>query len=168
MQHTPSNQAPKKKSNKALTVIPWIGLVLFILTVAAGGYLYATKKLVIATDGNGIAATEVCGDDIVKTYNSAAEFKIRGSDTDLGTDVNALDKLDKEIRAKSGFEKDPTCQTILYWNAISSEKMTEARTALNSVTDLHKSRHFADSDLVNTSSITIMTRSLNAYSAKSQ
>jgi len=167
MEQTPSPQVSKhvskKKSNKALRVIPWVGLVLFVVTIAAGVYLYATKQLVLAINSTA-TPTIVCGDAIVNTYNKASRYVIPTT-KDIGVDSAGLDALDKDMRTKADFEKDPTCQTIIFWHAIINSDVAKAKTALTAIEKLHDTHQYADTNLIDTTSLTSMRDSLSAMSA---
>lgn len=165
MEQTSSQAATKKKKhNKFLLIAPWVGTALFIVVLAVGAYFYLSKKpIVVAPAGNTTSVnTIVCGDSIVSTYNAASKLEVRTPGGDITTDVDGLTKLDATIRAKSGFEQDPTCQTILFWNAISNNDSGKAKIALNVIETLHDAHHYADSNLENTTSISVMRDSLNA------
>lgn len=159
----------KKKRNKLLFILPWVGSALFIVLVALIAYFYATKQPVAVLTPSGTSVTViVCGDTIVGKYNEASKLKIRGSDTDLSVDLGGLKDLATEIRSKSGFENDPTCQTILFWSAIMNNDAGKAGVALTAIEDLHDSHHYADSNLENTTSISVMKDSLKATAASSK
>lgn len=165
MEQTPPQTVPlKKKSNKFLRVAPWVGSTLFIVVLAVGVYFYATKKPIVVVPAGSSASvnTIVCDDSIVGTYNAASKLQVRTPGGDLKMDVDGLAKLDTVIRSKSGFEQDPTCQTILFWNAITSNNNANAKIALNAIEELHDAHHYADSNLENTTSISVMKDSLTA------
>jgi len=163
MEQTPSPQVSKhvskKKNNKALRVIPWVGLVLFVVTIAAGVYLYATKQLILAINSTA-TPTIVCGDGIVNTYNKASIYTIPGTD-EVGIDMAGLKTLDKDIRAKAGFEKDPTCQTILFWDAIINKDTAKAQTALTAAEKLHDMQQYANTNLIDATNTSSMQKSLD-------
>lgn len=164
MEKTPIQDASKKKkNNKFLHVLPWIGTALFIVTIAAGAYFYTTKQPIALLAPSGTSVTViVCGSEVVNTYNAASRVEVRGSDDDLTLDVAGLSRLDTEIRSKSGFEQDPTCQTILFWNAVIDGDTGRAGVALKAIESLHAEQHFANSNLENTTSISVMKESLAA------
>ena len=168
MEQTPSkHDSKKKKSNTFLRVFPWVGTVLLILAIAVGIYFYVTKKpLTLAPNGTSVTVI-VCDDSIVSTYNAASELKARGSGTDPSVDVAGLNALDSVIRAKSGYDQDPTCQTILFWNAIMNNDSGKAKLALTSIESLHDSHHFTDNNLEGNASISVMKSSLAAITGKS-
>jgi hypothetical protein len=164
MEKTPIRDvSKKKKSNKILLILPWIGSALLLVVIVLGAYFYATKQPITVLAPSGTSVTViVCGDDTVSTYNAASMLKIRAPNADLTPDLNGLSKLDTEIRLKSGFDNDPTCQTILFWNAIINNDVAKAAVALTAIEKLHDSHHYADSNLENTTSISVMKDSLSA------
>ncbi|RWZ78449.1 MAG: hypothetical protein EOT05_01670 [Candidatus Microsaccharimonas sossegonensis] len=158
--------AKKKKSSKFLCIAPWVGSALFVAVLAIGAYFYVTKKpIVVVPAGNTTSvSTIVCDDAIVNTYNAASKLQVRTPGGDVTTDVDALTRLDATIRSKTGFEQDPTCQTILFWNAITSSDVGKATIALKAIQSLHDAHNYADSNLENTTSISVMKDSLTALS----
>lgn len=153
MEQTPPPQVitkKAKKSNMALKVIPWVGLGLFIITLAAGGYLYATKKLAFTFGGTPTrSVVAVCGDAIISKYNDAMNYKIRDSGTTSKLDEVGLNNLEKEVTAKSAYAQDPTCQTILFWIAVQHSDGNKAQAALASLNTLHSGGKYVDSNLNN-------------------
>jgi hypothetical protein len=167
MEQTPSrHESKKKKSNKFLRILPWVGWALLVVVIAVGVYFYSAKKPITILAPSGTSVTViVCDDAIVGTYNAASKLQPRGTNTDLTADVVGLNQLDTAIRSKSGFDQDPTCQTILFWNAIMNNDSGKAGIALTAIENLHDSHHFADSNLENTTSISVMKDSLTAMAA---
>lgn len=164
METTPIRDGSKKKKrNIFLLIIPWIGTALFIVTLAVGAYFYAAKKpITVLTPSNASVTVIVCGDDIVSSYNTASKLQARGANNDISSDADGLNKLDGQIRSLSGFDQDPTCQTMLFWNAIMDSDSGKATIALTAIKNLHGTHHYADSNLENTTSISVMKDSLNA------
>ncbi len=166
MEQTPSrHESKKKKNNKFLRLLPWVGSTLLIVVLAIGAYLYTTKQpvTVLVPGGTSVVTTViVCDDSVVGAYNVASKLEIRGSNTDLSADAVGLNNLDSQIRSKSGFDQDPTCQTILFWNAIANNDEAKASTALTAIESLHDSHHFADTNLEGNATIPAMKDSLSA------
>lgn len=171
MEQTPSSaQIHKKKSSKALKIIPWVGLGLFIITIALGGYLYASKQLTFGTVQTPVTirATAVCGDSIISIYNSAMNYQIRGNDTDPTLDNATLNKLEKDIPSKAGYAQDPTCQTILFWIAIQHNDAAKAQNSLTALNRLHDEGKYVDSNLANNAPLSTFKDTLNTLIAEPQ
>lgn len=85
----------------------------------------------------------VCDESIVTAYNNASY-----RDPNDGTyDEEGLKKVGTDIKAKAGFEKDPTCQAIVFWLAVGEGNYEASKAAYESVKSLHAQRLFADSNL---------------------
>lgn len=171
MEQTPSSlQVHTKKRNKSLTIIPWVGLGLFILVATVGGYLYATKQLTFAlgnTPSNNRAAA-ICGDPVINKYNSAMNYQVRGNDTDPTLDGPGLKELEKDIPTKAGYVNDPTCQTILFWIAIQHTDAAKAQTALTALNSLHDQGKYVDSNLANNAPLFTYKITLDTMMAESK
>lgn len=176
MEQTPSPQVSVIKStkrNKALTIIPWVGLVLFIITAALAGYLYATKQMAFAfgstaTGANTTASAAVCGESVINTYNLAMHYQYRDSTTEQTLDEAGLNDLEKQIPAKNGYAQDPTCQTILFWIAIHHNDATKAKAALTALNDLHSKGKYVDSNLSNNSALSTFQDTIDGLSVGAQ
>ena len=152
MEQTPSfPQVHTKKRNKSLTIIPLVGLGLFIIVVTLAGYLYSTKQLTFAfgNASSNVRAAAICGDPVINKYNSAMNYQVRGNDTTPTLDGTGLKELEKDIPTKAGYANDPTCQTILFWIAIQHTDATKAQTALTALNSLHDQGKYVDSNLAN-------------------
>jgi len=171
MEQTPfSSQAQQKKHSKALVIIPWIGLVLFVVLAAAGGYLYATKQLTLNTHSAGVAnrATAVCGDVLINKYNAAMSFQERGNSTEATLDTAALNELKKDIPTKEGYATDPTCQTMLFWIAVQDVDAATAQTALTALNKLHDEGKYVDSNLANNAPLSTFPDTVRSLTIESQ
>ena len=169
-QTPPSSQVHKKKSSKALKIIPWVGLGLFVVVAALGGYLFASKQLTFALGNTATTsrATAACGDAIISIYNSAMNYQVRGNDTEPTLDGTTLNQLEKDIPAKAGYAKDPTCQTILFWIAIQHTDATKAQHALTVLNSLHDEGKYVDSNLANNAPLSTFKDTLNTLTVDSQ
>ena len=166
MEQIPSPQVftkKTKKSHKALKIIPWVGLVLFIVTIVIGGYLYASKKLTFAfssTSTNG--ATAICGDTVITQYNAAMFYQVRGTDTKDSLDEAGINNLEKDVSKKAGYAQDATCQTILFWIAIHHHDATKAAVALTALNNLHGEGKYVDSNLSNNASLSTFQSAIDS------
>lgn len=168
MEHTPlSPQVNKKKSNKVLKIIPWVGAGLFILVASVGGYLYTTKQLTFTNTSTG-AYMPVCGDAIISKYNAAMNYKVRSTNADPTLDTKGLSELEKAIPAKTGYADDPTCQTILFWVAIQNNDKTKAQAALTALNKLHDEYKYVDSNLANNAPLSTFKDTLNTITTNTQ
>jgi hypothetical protein len=166
MEHIPSDQVFTKKTNKshkALKIIPWVGLVLFIATVVIGSYLYATKKLTFSF-GNTVtnSATAVCGDSVISQYNAAMFYQVRGTDTRDSLDEAGINNLEKDVPKKTGYAQDATCQTILFWIAIHHHDATKAAGALAALNSLHGQGKYVDSNLSSSASLSTFQSAIDS------
>lgn len=124
-----------------------------ILLLAAGVILalFLTGRLAVAwkqpSEQAIVVDKRVCGDTIVATYNAVSLYEPRGNSTDYIVDENGLKKLVSEIKGKSGYQNDPTCQTILLLTAVHDQDYEAAKQAYNAVKALHSKHMYVDSNL---------------------
>jgi hypothetical protein len=172
MEHIPSDQVFTKKTNKshkALKIIPWVGLVLFVAIVVIGGYLYATKRLTFAFGNTATnSTTAVCGDSVIAQYNAAMFYQVRGTDTRDSLDEAGINNLEKDIPKKTGYAQDATCQTILFWIAIHHLDATKAAGALTALKSLHGQGKYVDSNLSSSSSLLTFQGAIDSISVNPQ
>lgn len=172
MEQTPlTPPVHKKKGNKALKIIPWVGLGLFVVVVALGGYLYATKQMTFAAAPTSSGAyTPVCNDAVINKYNAAMNYQVRGTDPNAAPtlDTKSLSELEKDIPSKAGYAGDPTCQTILFWIAVQNNDKAKAQTALTALNKLHDEFKYVDSNLANNAPLSTFDSTLNTITANTQ
>ncbi len=134
--------------NKRLIII--LALV-GVLIVAALIWLIASGQVIISWK-NGTSqssASSVCKTDTVDSYNKAAYYQVREGSELPTADEASLKKITSDIKAKNGYDSDPTCQAILFWNAILASDYEGAKKAHEIVKDLHGRGIFADSNIRN-------------------
>lgn len=130
--------------NNRLTIIA-TGLIVVVAVIG----LFGTGRLVWVSSGGHVAASAVCGTDIVSKYNTATNFIGRnGNDgSNPSIDTAGVAAVKKEITAKSGYKNDATCQAILFWIAINDNDYPAAKTAESIVKQLHDKGMSADSNI---------------------
>ena len=172
MEQTPPTKAVTKKTKKshtALKIITWVGLGLFIITIATGGYLYATNKLTFAFgSASTVSSVAVCGDAIITNYNAAMFYRVRSPEAKPTLDEAGLNNLEKEIPTKAGYAQDPTCQTILFWIAINHRDANKAQLALTALESLHSEGKYVNSNLNNSVPLSKYKISIDYLSASVQ
>lgn len=130
-----------------------IGSAILVGVLLVGGvvWLVLSGKLVIIWNGAAVqysAASNVCGDDVVTAYNSATEYSYRGGlDDGPMIDTEGLAAVVDTVRSRSGYEADPTCQVIIFWDAIQHNDASAAQSALDALNLLHDQRIFPDNNL---------------------
>lgn len=117
-----------------------IGAAVALLLIGVIVWLFVSGRLaIVLRDSNGRYAStaQVCGADIVETYNSVTNYEMRDGTEDRATiDSKGLKDLADKIKQRGGYESDPTCQTMLFWSAIESKHPEDARRAAAAVKDL--------------------------------
>lgn len=126
--------------------------ILAIITSALLGvgvwWLFDTDRLTYASDpGSQSTSSVVCGADVLDTYNAAMFYALREGSSDLTIDEKSLNNLVVEIKSKTGYKNDPTCQTILFWTAVQNDDYPAAKDAYESIKTLHDQGIFADSNI---------------------
>lgn len=130
-----------------------IGSAILIGVLLVGGvvWLVLSGKLVIIWNGVAVqysAASNVCGDDVVTAYNSATEYSYRGGlDDGPVIDTEGLAAVVDTVKSRSGYGTDPTCQVIVFWDAIQHNDASAAQSALDALNLLHDQRIFPDNNL---------------------
>lgn len=94
-----------------------------------------------------IGSGSICGSNDVKLFNQQTEYKPRGEDNKITIDSAGLTTLSNEIKKRSNYELDPTCQTILFWQANYAVDGASATKAYNALNDLHAKGLFADNNI---------------------
>ncbi len=114
-----------------VVTLPLLGLVV---------WLFVSGRLAIVlrdSSGRYPAAAQVCDVDVVTTYNSVTNYELRDGTEDRAViDSKGLRDLADKIKQRSGYESDPTCQTMLFWSAIESKHPEDARRAAAIVKEL--------------------------------
>jgi len=155
----PHVQEKTKKNSKLLKIIPWLGLVLFIITIASGSYLFATRQLAFAlgaSDEKPVASlTAVCGKDIIQKYN---DIFTTDSDTEY---ASVLKTAYDAVGAKPGYASDPNCVFIRYTYYFNLKDTVNARKELDQLKILAAQNLYATSALVGVQSIDGLEISLN-------
>jgi len=101
-----------------------------------------------ASDQQFILRTVVC-DDVIEQYNS-----IFIPLDDAGWEF--FDQLINDIKSKTGYEEDPTCQSIQYFYSWQKQDIDGMKKALNALKELRKRGLFVDNMLRNNLDITTM------------
>ena len=89
----------------------------------------------------------VCGDETIKAFNEASTGYPTDDPMTSAIDTAALVKVADDVKKKSNYKQDPTCQTILFWTAVQERKYEEAKAAKAAVDALQKDGHFANNNL---------------------
>lgn len=89
----------------------------------------------------------VCRDETIKAFNEASTGYPTDDPMTSAIDTAALVKVADDVKKKSNYKQDPTCQTILFWTAIQERKYEEAKAAKAAVDVLQKDGHFANNNL---------------------
>lgn len=163
MEYTPlSPQVNKKKSNKVLKIIPWVGLVLFVVVAAAGGYLYATRQLVFAFGGSTetpvTVVSSVCGKDTIKKFNNA--YNVATVDERTSAFKSAFDA----VTNTPGYASDPNCVFIRYTHYIELKDAANAQKEVDVLKSLAAKNLYATSQMINVRSIESMQSEIKILS----
>lgn len=127
-----------------------IGIIVVagIIVVGVVVGLFATGKLVWVKNGSQRSAVvAVCGTSIVNKYNDAMYAIQRKGASEPSIDVDGVKAIKAEIKTKSGYENDATCQALLFWIAIQDADYPTAKNAYDVVKRLHDKGIFADSNI---------------------
>jgi len=143
-----SNSPTRRRVWKWAAIIAGAATITAVAVLAASGVIYAGVK---APAQRVAVQTVVCGDEIIDRYNQLS----------LSVPLNPaaqqnLSRIVKDITAKGDYAKDPTCQAILWWNAMQSRDAAEMKKALNSLKNLRNDGLYVDNNLMNTFSIPSM------------
>jgi len=152
VENSETNKTEKIKKSNKLWVIA-LGIVILIVATVTTGILFGRLVIVIKQPSQKIAlSTTVCDAGIVSRYNEAMYFQFRDGETESIDEVG-ISNLEKEIRAKNNSDKDPTCQTILFFAAVYFKDAEKAQAALDIINNLHSQDVFANSNLRNSQSL---------------
>lgn len=142
----------KSKKTNRLWIVALVFAVLVAITVIVGIFS-GRLAIIIKQPGEKIAlSTIACDAEIVSRYNDAMYFQFRDGKTE-SIDEEGIKNLEKEIRAKDNFDKDATCQTILFFTAVYFKNAEKAQAALDIINNLHGQYVYADSNLRNSQSL---------------
>jgi len=132
---------------KKLATITIIGTGIIAAFLAVVWWLFASGRLVyIDLSSIQKSYSVACDSSMVDRYNNAIEYRIRDKAT-LTMDEAGLSSIKSDILAKSDYDKDPTCQTMIFWTAVHDDDYVKAISAYNSLKDMHEKRVFADSNI---------------------
>ncbi len=129
-------------------IVTGITVAVVILAVGCIAWLYVSGQVRVSwgKTANSTAAI-VCDTSVVDTYNAAMNYTVRSGSAVAGFDEAGLKKIVTDIKAKSGYESDATCESMLFWIAIHNNDYNSAKTLYASVKKLHDARVFADSNI---------------------
>lgn len=137
----------KRIRNRVVSIV--ITVILLVLLSGGVWWLFGSGHLVYSNTNSNSSSppTVACGTDVVDRYNAAMDYQLRNGSTETSIDEQGIKDLLAEIKAKPNFETDPTCQTIIFWSAVSDDNYKSASSAYNGLMSLHEKRIFADSNL---------------------
>jgi hypothetical protein len=129
-------------------IVTGITVAVVILAVGFVVWLFLSGQVRVSwgKTANSTVAV-VCDTSVVDTYNAAMNYTVRSGSTQAGFDEAGLTKLVTDIKSRSGYGSDATCQAMLFWAAIHANNYNEAKTIYDSVKKLHDERIFADSNI---------------------
>jgi hypothetical protein len=146
------NKSTTRKKGKLIKRIFIVFTVVLVLGVATAIGLIVAGKLTVSWGGEKVqvASTRiVCDDPVVKEYNRAAMYQIEADDSVPTRDSAAVAKLVEDVRGREGYQDDPTCQTILFWEAINDNNYAEGKNILATLQSLHDKHLYPDNNLYN-------------------
>lgn len=117
-----------------------------LIVVGVTAWLFASGHLVWS-NGKTNETASACGSDIVNKYNDAMYMIGRGGSSEPSIDEAGVKDVQSEVKHKAGYEKDATCQTLLFWIAIHNSDYSAAKTAATAVKELHDKGQFADNNI---------------------
>jgi len=132
---------------KKLAII--VSVVLLLVVGAAVGLFVSGKVAWVGPDTKVVTAKIVCGPELVSKYNDAMYVSFRNNEKLPSLDVEGIKNIKTEIKAKAGYEKDPTCQSMLYLIAIYEEDYEGSKLAYETVKKLHDQGLYADNNIRN-------------------
>jgi len=132
---------------KKLAII--VSVVLLLVVGAAVGLFVSGKVAWVGPDTKVVTAKIVCGPELVSKYNDAMYVTFRNNEKLPSLDVEGIKNIKTEIKAKAGYEKDPTCQSMLYLIAIYEEDYEGSKLAYETVKKLHDQGLYADNNIRN-------------------
>lgn len=140
-------------------VIYLILLVLGIIAVIESavisvfGVKVMTGKLALQEKDPGdnvVVIHNVCTNDIITSFNKITNDSNRGTDNEVGY---KLSKLAKQFTSKSNYNKDATCQYIMYLANAYNGNIQSAKSNITNLESLAKSGIYPSNSLVNYMSI---------------
>lgn len=154
---------------KTITVI--ITVIILLGLAGAVVWLFMSGKLVwVGNDNKQIVSSTsaiICNDETVTKYNSAMTMMVRGNDSaEYTIDEKGVDALNADIKTRSGYENDPTCQTILFWTAVYHQQYDPAKTANDKIQELHAKHIYADSNIQGNAPVSTYEGVLKSISAE--
>jgi len=139
---SPDTVATKKQH---IPKIFWIITVLFVLLLAGGGYLYATKQLVFAIGGSSekpvTVVSNVCSKDTINKFNDA--YDAATSEARTAGFKAAFD----EVTNTAGYAADPNCVFIRYTYFIELKDTANAQKEVDALKKLANKNLYASSIL---------------------
>jgi hypothetical protein len=158
----PVMQPSKKKWGKKRKVMAIVLAAVALFVIAVGVLIYAGRLAVIIKEPyqKALLNVPVCGNDIVERYNDATLFK---PTTGGGYAMNMkdLNSLTTEIQNRAYYQQDPTCQTILFWDALYDDDVSRAKIASDEVRNLYNKGLYVNSDVLNPISLSAMEETVN-------
>jgi len=136
----------------ALLIVAVVGAIFISLHsgVLYFGFKSPDQEVILRTsDQQFVIRTVVCGEDVIAKYNSIPFPMNEESQREL-------DEIVKNIQSTANNDKDPTCQAILWWNALQNNDQSEMEKTLEILKQLHSNGQFVDNSLTNTFSIRSM------------
>ena len=133
-----------------LVILCVVVIVVSILLLASGRVAVVSKK---PAERVLLVGGEVCADDTITTYNKVSRYQQRNGSTEDTLDAEGLKSLVTGIQQKTGYQEDPTCQTIMLIKAIHDNDYQAAQKAYEAVKRLHAKQLYADSNLNGVSSL---------------
>lgn len=148
------NMSQNEHKKSYAVKVTWIMIALAILVAAqavavAVGFITVTfhgqNKDQVTVAG---AYNVVCGQDDVARFNDAADYRPREDKDNYTQDIKAISALAKDVTSRSGYAEDPTCQTILFWDAIKKEDINAAQAAQDELVTLHTEGKYPNSNIL--------------------
>lgn len=150
-----------KKSTGIIIGIAAVLVVIGLFTSGQARIIWGSASTKTATNAASDTAA-VCGTDTVQLYNTARAFIVRDGEQEPSVDEAGLSKLATSIKAMSGYETDPTCQTMLFWTAYYNKNHEDAKSAYDAIKSLHDQRIFADTNLLGVASLKTYESAMNS------
>jgi hypothetical protein len=132
----------------SLTTICVALIIIFLLVFLVS---FSGRLAVVVKQPNQavLLRSTVCDTNIVDKFNSDSSkyYQLSGGSSNLVINKQPIKDLVADIKSKSNFENDPTCQAIIFWAAVQDDNYKSAKSAYDQLTSLHNRRIFADSNL---------------------
>lgn len=106
---------------------------------------------------NVVVIHNVCTNDIITSFNKIINNPNRGTDNEVGY---KLSKLAKQFTSKSNYNKDATCQYIMYLTNAYNGNLQSAKSNITNLESLAKSGIYPSNSLVNYMSISEIKKDL--------